>query len=142
MRGGLAGFYYNICCTLRRVGPSGFEDNIFCTLLAAVRQPASAGCRAAARWVIACSDDTMFYHLLAAVWQLASSGCWRVPPTIGPPPRPRIGSQLPIRAQSISWAQHLNLQPSLENPSPARLGCFQIFCCHKLDPPPNPTPRG
>ncbi len=30
-------------------GLAGFDDSIFCTLRAAVRQPASAGCRAAAR---------------------------------------------------------------------------------------------
>jgi hypothetical protein len=56
------------------LGPAGFDNNIFCTLRAAVRQPASAGCRAVARWEFAGSDNTMFCHLRAAVRQSASAG--------------------------------------------------------------------
>jgi hypothetical protein len=90
------------CLAAARGGLAAFDNTAFCTLRAAVWQPASAGCLAAARGGFAGSDDTMFFHLLAAVRQSDSAGCWRLPPTIWPFPRPRTGSQPPIRANNPS----------------------------------------
>jgi hypothetical protein len=55
---------------------AGFDDTIICTLQAAVRQPAPAGCRAAARGGPAGFDDIILCPLLATVRQTAPAGCW------------------------------------------------------------------
>jgi hypothetical protein len=63
---------------LLRAGGSQFDDTIImilCTLSAAVRQPAPAGCRAAARGGLASSEDNICCILLATILQPASAGC-------------------------------------------------------------------
>jgi hypothetical protein len=55
--------------------PPDFEDTIFCTLRAAVRQPAPTGCIAAARGGLAGSDYTFLCTLRAAIRQPALAGC-------------------------------------------------------------------
>ncbi len=52
---------------------AGFDNSIFCTLLAVVLQPALVGCWAGSRGVLAGFDnrETIFCTLLAAVWQPA-----------------------------------------------------------------------
>jgi hypothetical protein len=96
---------------LRRVGRlAGSDYTIFCTLRAAVRQPASAGCQAAARWGFLLRR----HHVLSSASSCPAIGFgWLLEGaphcTICPPPSPLTGSHPPIRAQSISWAQHLHL---------------------------------
>jgi hypothetical protein len=56
-------------------GHTSFDTTILCTLLAAVRQQAPAGRRAAARRGLACFDTTILCTLRAAVRQQAPASC-------------------------------------------------------------------
>jgi hypothetical protein len=62
-------------------GPAGFDDNIFCTLRTAVRQPVSACCRAAARWGFLLRR----HHVLSSECEVGGQMCRAYAPTGGPP---------------------------------------------------------
>jgi hypothetical protein len=62
------------CCCAGGSSASTTPSFAFPSLRAAVRQPASADCRAAARGGLSGSDYTIFYTLLAAVRQPAPAG--------------------------------------------------------------------
>jgi hypothetical protein len=71
-------------------GPAGLDDTIFCTLRTAVRQPASAGCRTAARWGFLLRR----HHVLSSASSCPAIGFgWLLEGahhcTIWPSPRPR-----------------------------------------------------
>ncbi len=104
--------------------PSRFRENSACINIYRLRaflrealsrrsvrvQPASAGCRAAARWGFLLRR----HHVLSSASSCPAIGFgWLLEGaphcTICPPPSPQTGSHPPIRTQSISWAQHLHL---------------------------------
>jgi hypothetical protein len=51
-----------------------FDDTVFCTLFATVRQPALASCRAAALGELAGSDNTIFCTLRRSIFHCSSWG--------------------------------------------------------------------
>ncbi len=103
--------------------PAGFDDTIICTLRAAVRQPAPAGCRAAARGGLAGFNDTIFCTLWAAVRQWLLEGA---PHYMALPP--------PSNCQILHFICPTPTLLAVSGESiPSPVGPLSFFCGHRLD---------
>ncbi len=128
---------------VRRGGLAGSDYNIFCTLLAAVRQLAPAGCRAAALWGFLLRR----HHVLSSASSCpAISFGWLLegaPPTAlyAPPPALKSDHTLPYVHNPSHGPNTYTCRPLwIIHPQPGRAALI-LSAAIDYTPPP-PPPRG